>query len=109
MPTNRNTMEEEIERRINWIKARVDVSPSIKDYIAFQMLDFAKYYHEQQVNSVDLAGVVPKVKIERHRLRDVDEEKYLSEMERLGFEFITFDTKIELSDQFRYYYFRHKQ
>jgi hypothetical protein len=50
-------MEEEIERRINWINARVDVSPSIKDYIAFQMLDFAKYYHEQQVKNCDLADV----------------------------------------------------
>jgi len=62
-------------------------------------------------NNVDLAdggGSLPKVKIERYRLRDVDEEKYLSEMERLGFEFITFDTKIEdASDRFRYYYFRH--
>ena len=50
-------MEEKINQRISWIEQRVELSELAKEYIAFQMMQFAKYYHEQQVKSVDLADV----------------------------------------------------
>jgi len=102
-------MKEEIESVFSLIQDYKDGVGGVTDAFIMNELKCLVNEAQQQVNSVDLADVVPKVKVERHRLRDVDEEKYLSEMERLGFEFITFDTKIESSDQFRYYYFRHKQ
>ncbi len=51
------TTKEEIDNRIEWIAARSEISDESKNYIHFQMIDFAKYYHEQQVKKCDMARV----------------------------------------------------
>lgn len=52
------TTKEEIDNRIEWIAARTELSEQSKEYIHFQMIDFAKHYHKQQVKNCDLADVV---------------------------------------------------
>ena len=50
-------MEDKINKRIAWIEQRVELPELAKEYIAFQMMQFAKYYHKQQIKAGDLADV----------------------------------------------------